>query len=183
MARSASVGPVIVGWSLLEKPQDTKLAALAADPARYRGTIVCTRGTLRERDSLDAILEVDRTNGWALRVRVTFVHADMGAPLRQPARVCGVLTGGLSEFGAKGVEIVGMLDTPSSRAWVPLEPRVGEMDGEPRAPSGSAKTSGYEARAEAARATRDRHPRSKRFDRSLSRAADYRTRSRSPRES
>ncbi len=128
-------GQAHMGWSLLERAQDTELATLARDPAHYRGTIVCTRGTLRERDSLDAIVEVTPSIGRALRVRATFVHADMGAPLGQPVRICGVLTGGFSESGADGVEIVGMLDTPSSRAWVPLDPRAGDMDGEPPHPS------------------------------------------------
>ncbi len=132
-----------LSWESLGGVGDAELDEIAGHRGEYRGTLVCVRAPLATYDFNGAVLEpgenvaADAPRTMRRQARVLLTHAGTQPVLGRVIRACGVFTGVYTDLreGAVGILLVGMLDTPDNRLWIPPEPRRGDMDGaRPSAP-------------------------------------------------
>ncbi len=132
-----------LGWGLLDATKDVDLDEIGLHAGRFRGTLVCVRGVLSSRDSSTAVLvpqsgdDLDAPRAMRRQARILLTHVDSSPRVGDSARACGVFTGLFTDLreGAIGAVVVGMLDTPDNRVWIPPAPRSSGMErGRPEAP-------------------------------------------------
>ena len=135
-----------LAWSLIDVSDAMnlrnpgELRELMGGPGRLLGRLVCAKGNLRSADSSRSVLQLVTSDedGSALppsddEIRIETVHQDLSVPSGSTLRACGIFVGSFRDprKGTSGAILVGMLDTPSNRQWVPPHPATSEMDRAP----------------------------------------------------
>jgi hypothetical protein len=125
-------GRLHLSWKLVERPADLTTDEIYRERGQYRGTRVCVRGTVTTPGQPTWPTEVRIVADKMPDARVLLVYHEAPIKPDAPARACGVFVGTFMY----GVVMVGMLDTPQSRSYLPSAPLPGDMDGaRPSAPA------------------------------------------------